>query len=67
MITKFHDYQDESTSIEFIPKQQTLTIVTDNGGVTMQITITEQDLFNLIGQLLRIQSDIRKSKEVPNG
>jgi hypothetical protein len=66
MITKFN-CKENFNSIEFKREVNTLIVSiseyeTDN---YFDVTLSEQDLFSLIGQLLRIQSEIRA--EVKNG
>lgn len=49
-----------------IHKEENFLVLTLNDGVaSSEVFLTEKDLFLLIGQLLRIQSEIRK--EVKNG
>ena len=60
MITKFIDFQ-EHTSIEFQREKDTLLIsIEQYEGEISNSRLTESDLFSLIGQLLRIQSEIKK-------
>tara|TARA_R110002020_G_scaffold156315_2_gene338347 strand:- start:1194 stop:1397 length:204 start_codon:yes stop_codon:yes gene_type:complete len=67
MITKFECKETKNT-IEFQKEMDTVLLnIESYEGVSnyISVALSEQDLFNLIGQLLRIQSEIRK--EVDNG
>ena len=67
MITKFRGIDSDHT-IEFERSERSNVnvIIEDCSTEEYQlITLSDKDLFNLIGQLLRIQSEIRK--EVNNG
>jgi|TARA_R110000772_G_C13068592_1_gene416110 hypothetical protein len=65
MITKFHTLEEEtSNSIEFGIQGKYLRIKTnrnDNPETFLDVLIDEQDLFELIGQLLRIQSKLKRN------
>jgi len=65
MITKFKTRHDEKTTLEFSKEDEYLRVIIedDNIGIN-EVFLSEKDLFSLIGQLLRIQSEIRK--EVKN-
>jgi len=66
MITKFLSSEEGSLSaVEFLQrgdKVQILSVEDVRSPIEkhIDVTITEQDLFSLIGQLLRMQSEIRK-------
>ena len=62
MITKFEN-KLEGTSIEFENSGKGSVHITSQGeGLENHYhELSEQDLFSLIGQLLRIQSEIKKS------
>jgi len=66
MITKFN-CKENYNSIEFKREVDALIISISEYETDsyFDVTLTEQDLFSLIGQLLRVQSEIRK--EVNNG
>ncbi len=66
MITKFI-CKESLNSIEFKREVNTLIISISEYETDdyIDVTLSEQDLFSLIGQLLRIQSEIRK--EVKDG
>jgi hypothetical protein len=66
MITKFEN-KLEQTSIEFENSGQGSMLITSQADGFRDIyhELSEKDLFSLIGQLLRIQSEIKK--EVSNG
>ena len=66
MITKFICKSDVFKSIEFekIGEGVTITIEDSEVNELQEVDLSEKDLFSLIGQLLRIQSEIRK--EVDN-
>ncbi len=61
MITKFN-CKENYNSIEFKREVDTLIISISEYETDsyFDVTLTEQDLFSLIGQLLRVQSEIRK-------
>lgn len=60
MITKFNDYE-EHTSLEFSREGNTLIVKISNFEYEeFSNRLSEDDLFSLIGQLLRIQSEIKK-------
>jgi hypothetical protein len=65
MITKFFTLEeDASNSIEFGIQDKALRIKTnknDNPETFLDVLIDEQDLFELIGQLLRIQSKLKRN------
>lgn len=63
MITKFN-CQENYNSIEFKREVDTLIISISEYETDsfFDVTLSEQDLFSLIGQLLRIQSEIRKEQ-----
>ena len=66
MITKFISKVDEDSTIEFYKYNGALFIDSHYSNLdTITTVISEQDLFSLIGQLLRIQSELKK--EVNNG
>ena len=63
MITKFEDLK-QNTFLEFRKsKDKTLLVeISDRESAEgFSARLTEQDLFSLIGQLLRIQSEIKKN------
>ena len=68
MITKFNDCVDGVSSIEIRRKEETVLIEVmedfSNPLGSYEVNISYDDLFSLIGQLLRIQSEIKK--EVQN-
>jgi hypothetical protein len=68
MITKFMCNDDSFKSLEFSIKNKTeleVLITDEETNLKEFVTLKEKDLFNLIGQLLRVQSEIRK--ESSNG
>ena len=71
MITKFI-CRENYNSIEFKKECNTLLVTSKHlvksdtlEDFFLDVTLSEQDLFDLIGQLLRVQSEIRK--EAKNG
>ena len=73
MITKFVCTENYN-SIEFKKEEDTVLVTTthlvrtdlnDPEDTYLDARLSEQDLFNLIGQLLRIQAEMKK--EVQNG
>ena len=60
MITKFFDSKMPSKSIEFIPRENGFCISSETENTIIEIELGQQDLFDLIGQLLRMQSQMRK-------
>jgi hypothetical protein len=64
MITKFNDCDSGASSIEFKRENDTVIIeITEDFSLPLDVysvTLSEDDLFMLIGQLLRIQSEIKK-------
>jgi len=63
MITKFRClYQEDVVlEVERSDHKEITVIVEDQSRKTLNsIILSEQDLFNLIGQLLRLQSEIKK-------
>ena len=73
MITKFV-CRENYNSIEFKKEEDTVLVTTthlvrtdlnDPEDTYLDARLSEQDLFNLIGQLLRIQAEIKK--EVSHG
>lgn len=66
MITKFN-CKENYNSIEFKRDVDVLLVEISEyeTDLCLDITLTESDLFDLIGQLLRVQSEIRK--ESANG
>lgn len=66
MITKFN-CKENYNSIEFKREVDVLLVEISEyeTDLCLDITLTESDLFDLIGQLLRVQSEIRK--ESANG
>ena len=67
MITKFKDRVNLFSTIEFSREEKNLTITLKEKDFEnpIKITLSSQDLFDLIGQLLRIQADIKKG--IDNG
>ena len=66
MITKFKTRNDEKTTLEFSKENEYLRVIIEDSDIGInEVFLNEQDLFSLIGQLLRIQSEIRA--EVNNG
>ena len=68
MITKFNCQDDNYKAIEFSKtshNQLEIEVIDEEIDERRSVYLTEKDLFNLIGQLLRIQSEIRT--EVKNG
>ena len=66
MITKFETVSEDSSIIEFAKEHGYLMIYAKHPlKEQINIILEEEDLFNLIGQLLRIQSELRK--ESTNG
>ena len=61
MITKFN-CKENFNSIEFKREVDVLLVEISEyeTDLCLDITLTESDLFDLIGQLLRVQSEIRK-------
>ena len=69
MITKFV-CQENTNSIEFKKEEDTVlvtveAVLKESPFEYLEARLSEQDLFNLIGQLLRIQAEIKKG--VKNG
>jgi hypothetical protein len=66
MIYKFKDLEHQTTFIEVFlctHKKKNLTIqITDHKNVTNDINLNEEQLFELIGGLLRIQSKMKGVK-----
>lgn len=66
MITKFKDLTNQNKVIEFSNLDDTLLIFMSDfdpnlfASIGIEITLSKYDLFELIGQLLRIQSIIKK-------
>ena len=64
MITKFKTLNNDSTSIEFKREEKNILISiekNDFGALEyLDVKISEENLFSLIGQLLRLQSEIKK-------
>lgn len=63
MITKFRGIGNSDHTIEFERSESSnvdITIEDCSNSDFQLITLSEKDLFSLIGQLLRIQSEIRK-------
>jgi len=61
MITKFKTLSDYNAFIEVSNDNDYLRIsINDEDHGINEVLLSEKDLFNLIGQLLRIQSEIRK-------
>lgn len=68
MITKFISRGEEMCEIEFLRTGETLTIEIEhkNPYTTQErheVELSSKDLFDLIGQLLRIQSEFKKEAE----
>lgn len=68
MITKFYDNDSdcENTSIEFKPTERGITITCESNMDNLSednelivLDLSKSDLFDLIGQLLRIQSQLK--------
>jgi|AntAceMinimDraft_18_1070375.scaffolds.fasta_scaffold144209_2 hypothetical protein len=64
MITKFNSIDDNCTSIEFgttLDSNLLIEITESAYGVDeyLRVHLSKQDLFNLIGQLLRIQAELK--------
>ena len=65
MITKFISKNDEDSAIEFYNYKGSLFIDSHYTDEDIRTTVlSEKDLFSLIGQLLRLQSELKK--EVSN-
>lgn len=63
MITKFRCLHQEGVVLEVERshyKEITVVIENEIRETSNSIVLSEQDLFNLIGQLLRLQSEIKK-------
>lgn len=65
MVAKFNCKTTHNV-IEFQKEEDTLLISLENEGLNYEhVVLSKNDLFSLIGQLLRIQSEIKE--EVNNG
>lgn len=66
MITKFKTLNNDSTSIEFKREEKNILISIEKNDFEpleyLDVKISEENLFSLIGQLLRLQSEIKKLK-----
>lgn len=68
MITKFISRGSEHCEIEFLKTENTLTIEIEHKNPYClqelhEVELSKEDLFDLIGQLLRIQSEFKKEEK----
>lgn len=67
MITKFRSLKSDNINIEFQKVQNNILISVEEQVPEcdlnyLDVTLSEENLFDLIGQLLRLQSEIKKAK-----
>ncbi len=63
MITKFQSVTGSNLSLEIQKKADTVSIEFATPTEKRIVEITPDDLFNLIGQLLRIQSEFKSNQK----
>ena len=64
MITKFKTINEGTAILEFSKERGYVKVLIDDSNKgSNRVYLSEQDLFNLIGQLLRIQSELRKESK----
>lgn len=63
MIYKFYDQVTQENTIEFVEMDgfKVLEIFSKSENATISIELNEKDLFNLIGALLKIQSNFKNN------